>query len=161
MSTPIIEAIEGIGKSFDEFKKVNDQILAEERKGNEARAKELQATLDKISDELNQHQKNKEILEKRLATQQERLEIVEALNDRPRATVQDRLRSEHKDVFERWIRSKGMDRSAEEEYQGLVEKAKGVKNVVIGTDASGGFGVPDPWGTRIIVEARNAAMPPR
>ena len=142
MSTPIIEAIEGIGKSFEEFKKVNNQILDEERKGNEARTRELQGTLEKINDELGKYQQNKEILEKRLATQQERLEIVEALNDRPRATVQDKIRSEHKDLFARWLRSRGTDESALHEYKNLVAKAREVKDVSL-TDAAGGFAVPE------------------
>ena len=143
MSNQIMDAIEGIGKSFEEFKKVNDQILDEERKGNEARARELQATLDKIGDELSQHQKNREILEKRLAAQQDRIEIVEALNDRPRATVQDRIRSEHKDLCLQWIRSKGQDYEALAKYKELVSKAREVKDVTIGTDASGGFALPE------------------
>ncbi len=142
MSTPIIEAIEGIGKSFEEFKKVNNQILDEERKGNEARTRELQTTLERINDELGKYQQNKEVLEKRLATQQERLEIVEALNDRPRATVQDKIRSEHKDLFMRWMRSRGTDEGAVHEYKKLVEKAREVKDVSL-TDAAGGYAVPE------------------
>lgn len=145
MANELMEAIAGIGKSFDELKRTNDQMMVEERKGHESRAKELAATLDKISNDLNEQSKNKEILERRLAQQQERIEIVEALADRPRATVQDKFRSEHKDLFVRWLRSKGTDRSAEEDYKKLVQKAVEMKvsTVVIGTDASGGFGLPE------------------
>ena len=137
------EVIEGIGKGFDDFKKVNDQRLDEESKGNAARAKELAESLDKISDKLTDDTKQKEILEKRMVQQADRLEILEALNDRPRASVQDRMRSEHKDLFERWIRSGGRDESAVREGQELAKKAMDYKDVSIGTAAAGGYAVPE------------------
>jgi HK97 family phage major capsid protein len=118
-------------------------MLAEERAGNAARAKELKDALDKIADDLNANVKQKEIAEKRLATLQDRLEIVEALNDRPRATIQDRIRSEHKDLFVRWIRSRGTDESAVTQFRELVQKSREVKDVSIGTDAAGGFALPE------------------
>jgi len=139
----LLEAIEGIGKSFEEMKKVNDQMLEEERKGNEARAKELSTTLDKISEDLSTHHKNKEVLEKRLAAQQDRLEILEAMNDRPRASVQDKIRDEHKAIFMRMIRNGVSDSKAASDYAALQEKAREYKDVLIGTDASGGFAVPE------------------
>ena len=137
------EVIEGIGKGFDEFKKVNDQRLDEEAKGNAARAKELAESLDKISDKLTDDTKQKEILEKRMTQAADRLEILEALNDRPRASVQDRMRSEHKDLFERWVRSGGRDEAAVREGQELARKALDYKDVTIGTPAAGGYAVPE------------------
>lgn len=142
MANEIMQAIEAVGKSFADLKETNERMLAEERAGNQARAKELKDSLDKISDELGNNVKTKEILEKRLATMQDRLEIVEALNDRPRATIQDKIRSEHKDLFFRWLRSRGTDQSAEHQYQELVKKSREVKDVSL-TDAAGGFAVPE------------------
>jgi HK97 family phage major capsid protein len=139
----LVEAINSIGESFEKFKVVNDQKLDEERKGNETRAKELTAVLDKISADLTQSVKDKAILEKRLAALQERTEIVEALNDRPRATVQDKIKGEHKDLCLRWIRSKGEDFEAVNEYKKLIEKAREVKDVTIGTTTAGGFALPE------------------
>jgi HK97 family phage major capsid protein len=117
-------------------------MLDEERKGNDARALELKVALDKISEDLTRNVQRKEVEEKRLSTMAERLEILEALNDRPRATVQDKIRSEHKDLFLRWIRSKGEDQQAVSEYKSLVAKAREVKDVSL-TDAAGGFAVPE------------------
>ena len=83
MTNPIMEAVDKIATGFEEYKRVNDAREAAEAAGNMARAKELQATLEKINDNISDHEKNKAILEKRLAQQQERIEIVEALADRP------------------------------------------------------------------------------
>ena len=139
----IMTAIEAVGKSFEELKKTNQQMLEEERKGNQARAMELKNALDKISDDLSAGVKAKEIAEKRLSTLQDRLEIVEAMNDRPRATIQDKIRSEHKDLFFRWVRSRGTDDGAVHAYKELVQKAREVKDVSIGTDSAGGFALPE------------------
>ena len=95
----LIEVIENIGKGFEDFKKVNDQRLDEEAAGNRARAKELSETLDKINDKLCDDTKQKEILEKRLAQTNDRLEILEALNDRPRASIKERMEGEHKELL--------------------------------------------------------------
>ena len=138
----IMQAIEAVGKSFADLKETNERMLAEERAGNEVRAKELKTALDKISDELGANVKAKDLLEKRLATMQDRIEIVEALNDRPRATIQDKIRSEHKDLFLRWVRSGGTDRDAEQKARELAEKAREVKDVSIGTTTAGGFALP-------------------
>ena len=139
----ILNAIEAVAKSFEELKKTNDQMLEQERAGNAARAAELKQSLDKISDDLSHQAKAREIAERKQATIQERIEILEAVNSRPGKTVEDKLRSEHKDLFFRWIRSQGTDDGAMSEYRSLVQKSRDVKTVSIGTDAAGGFGMPE------------------
>lgn len=139
----IVTAIDNIGRGFEEFKKVNDQRLEEERKGNDARAKELSAMLDKISADLDVSKKNKELLEKRLQQNADRLELLEAMNDRPRNTIQDKIRSEHKDNFTRFVRSGGQDGGAILAQQELEQKAREVKDVSTGTTTAGGFALPE------------------
>lgn len=139
----LVDVMETIGANFEEFKRVNDERLEEERKGNEARARELAASLDQINEKLTEDQKKKEILERKLATQADRLEILEAMNDRPRMSLGEKLRSEHKDLFERWVRSGGKDESARRECDELAKKAMEVKDVSIGTTSAGGFAVPE------------------
>lgn len=141
--TEITDAIDTIGKSFEQFKKVNDERLDEQRKGNEARAKELSAVLDKISADLDETKKNKEALELRLKMNNDRLELIEAMNDRPRATIQDKIRSEHKDNFSKWIRSGGTDTSAISAQMEVERKAREVKDVSTGTTTAGGFALPE------------------
>jgi len=138
----VMEAIDGIQRSFTEFKKVEQDRQAAEAAGNIARMKELQETLEKINEQMSVQQKNKEILERRLATQQERLEIVEAVSTRPGKTAADKIHGEHKDLFFRWLRSKGEDQGAVAEYKNLVQKSREVKDVSL-TDAAGGFAVPE------------------
>jgi HK97 family phage major capsid protein len=142
-ATELMEAIALVGKSFETFKEVNDKRIEEERKGNEARAKELASQLEKISAELTDNSKKKTELEKRIAMQAERLELLEALNDRPKATVQDKIRSEHKSNLISWIRSGGSDIGAVNAQKELEAKAREVKDVSIGTTTAGGFALPE------------------
>jgi HK97 family phage major capsid protein len=138
----IMSAIEAVGKSFEELKKTNEQMLIEERKGNEARASELKQALERVSEKLDSDVKAKEVAERRLSDLRDRMEIMETLNSRPGKTVADKIRDEHKQLFVRWIRSGGQDRRAEEEYKALQQKAREVKDVSL-TDAAGGAAVPE------------------
>ena len=96
----LVETIENIGKGFDEFKRVNDERLDEERKGNESRAAELAETLDKISIKLTDDTKQKEALDRKISVQADRLELLEALNDRPQMTMKDKIQNEQRGTWE-------------------------------------------------------------
>ena len=145
----LVEVIENIGKGFEDFKKVNDERLDEERKGNEARAAELAETLDKISIKLTDDTKKKEALDRKIGMQADRLELLEALNDRPSMSIADKLQNEHKELFERWVRSGGKDEQAREKCTELVKKSLEVKDVSIGTNLAGGFAVPEEIAAQI------------
>jgi HK97 family phage major capsid protein len=139
----VTEVVNKIAEAVEEQRKVNDQRIEEVIKGNDARAKELDEKWQKYDDEIVHLQKEKRALEKRMEMQQERLEILESVNDRPKGTVQDKIRSEHKDAFMSWMRAGGNNREAEEKIKALGEKAREFKDVVIGTPSSGGYAVPE------------------
>ena len=139
----ILSAIEGIGKAFEELKKTNDQMLNEERKGNEARAKELSGVLEKISADLDAKSKDKEILERRLATQQERLEILEATTSRPGKTLKEKVEGEYKTKWLEWMRSGGKDQGLEHECKSILRKGMEQKVIAVGSGVDGGLAVPE------------------
>jgi HK97 family phage major capsid protein len=149
MGNPLLDAIEGVNSAFEEFKKTNDERLEAESKGNKARAQELQEKLDRIESEITESQKQKREMERKLAAANERLEIVEAMNDRPKGTIQDKIRSEHKDAFMGWLRSGGKDSESEQKMRSLKEKAREYKDVVIGTPSSGGYAVPEEISSQV------------
>lgn len=145
----IIKAIEGIGTAFEEFKKTNDQRIDEERKGNEARARELASTLQRIESDLQDETKKKKELETRLKLQQERLEILEAVNDRPRTSIQEKARSELNDTFFTLLRSGFQDVEARQAYKHAQHRAIEAKAVTIGTPGDGGYALPEEIGRQI------------
>jgi HK97 family phage major capsid protein len=139
----IMEAINKVAESFEMLKKTQDEQLAEERKGNEARAAELGRTLEKISADLQANVKARDEATRRQATLADRLEILEALNDRPGKTAQDKIRSEHKELMVQWLRSGGQDQECEKKARELSLKAREMKDVVVGQNLHGGFAVPE------------------
>lgn len=143
MGNPLLDAIEGVNSAFEEFKKTNDERLEAESKGNKARAQELQEKLDRIESEIVESQKQKREMERKLAAANERLEIVEAMNDRPKGTIQDKIKGEHKTAFMSWLRSGGKDSESEAKIRELSQKAREFKDIVIGTPSSGGYAVPE------------------
>lgn len=143
MANELLSAIEGINSAFEEFKKTNDERLEEQSKGNEARARELSEKLEKIDAEITEHQKKKREFERRQEALQERLEIVESMNDAPKGTIQDKIKSEHKNAFMDWLRSGGKDGESEAKIRELRTKAMEYKDIIIGTAASGGYALPE------------------
>ena len=143
MSNPILDAVESINSAFDEFKKTNDERLDAEAKGNEARAKELGEKLYRIEADIASDEKKKRELERRDEITMERIEILEAANDRPKGTIQEKLKSEHKEAFMGWFRSGGKCRESESKMRDVELRAKDVKDVTIGVSIAGGFALPE------------------
>jgi HK97 family phage major capsid protein len=143
MSNSIVEAIEKVAGTFEEFKKVNDKVLEEQEKKHESRAAELSDTLQKIASDLDNQVKERTVAEKKARSLQDRLEILEALNDRPRGTVQDKVRGELSETFVKCLRSGFQDLDSRNEYKNILAKAHEVKAVTIGTAADGGYAVPE------------------
>lgn len=137
------EAVEKVAASFESLKAKNEEMLAEERKGNEARARELAEQLEKISASMTDNTKTRDLLLKKLEMQSTRLEMLEALNDRPKTSIKDRIRGEHKDLMIQLIRTNFEDQAAREKLRELREKAMELKDVSIGSNAGGGFAVPE------------------
>lgn len=143
------EVLEDIGRNFAQFKEVNDERLEAESKNNAARASELSETLDKLSEQLADSTKKKEALERKVNFQNDRIELVEALADRPKMSMADRMKSEHKDLFVKWIRSGGVDEACRKQCEDLAKKAMEVKDITIGTNLGGGFAVPEEIATAV------------
>jgi HK97 family phage major capsid protein len=145
MANEIITAIEGINSAFDEFRKTNDERLEAESAGNKARAAELGEKLDRIDNEITELTKKKREQERLMEAQKERIEILEALNDKPRATVEEKVKGEYSETFMTALRSGFQDREAIQKMRELQKKAKEMKatTVSIGTTTDGGYAVPE------------------
>ena len=142
-TNPVLAAIENVNSIFEDYKEINDKRLDAEAAGNEARAKELSDQLDKCEVDIAAAEKKRRAEEKNHAIMTERVEILEAANDRPRATIQDKAKSEYKDAFVGWMRSGGKSQAAESKMVETAQKANEVKAVTIGSDPGGGYAVPE------------------
>jgi HK97 family phage major capsid protein len=145
MSNPILDAVENINSAFEEFKTTNDERLEAEQKGNEARARELSEKLDRIERDIVSHEKAKKEEERKAAILQERVEILESINDRPGKTAEEKAKDEYAEWFWKGIRSKFQDDEATRGMRGAVQKMReyGSKSISLGTAGDGGHALPE------------------
>ena len=142
-TNPILGAIDQINSAFEEFKTTNDKRLEAEKKGQEAHARELSEKLDRIEADIADGEKKKREAERQKEIMEERVEILESLNDRPKMSVQDKIKNEHKDAFIDWFRSGGKNSEADSRLRSVIDKSREYKDVTIGTAASGGYALPE------------------
>lgn len=143
MSTELVTAIDKINVAFKSFKETNDERLEAEAKGNKARAAELNEKLERIESDISDLTKKRNEIERRNAGLQERIELLESLNDRPKGTVKEKMESEYTDAFMKWVRTSGKSQDAHNKMSELRQKAREMKDVTIGTAIDGGHGVPE------------------
>lgn len=116
----ISELIEKQGRTFEEFKKTNDELL--KAKANGAAVSDIEAKLAKMNDDLST-----------LSQLKTAIESMEKKLNRPGAGGEDPTKSEHKSAFGKFLR-KGSD-------DGLADLQRKAYNIT--TDADGGYAVPE------------------
>lgn len=138
------QAIEQVATTFEEFKKINDQRLAAVTAGQEGRAKELDAKLDKMNESIKGASDKLTTFERERQFDRERLEELEAKGMRPGRTGLEKITDEYKSAFMGWLRNRGQSAEHERKMQDVAQRAATeFKDVTIGTGSAGGFGVPE------------------
>ena len=141
MSDEIKEAVEGIGKAFEEFKATNDQRLAElEKKGTtdvvtEEKLQRIEDDLDKFED-INQKLTAQANEAKNV---NEKLDRLETMVKRPTATKEDTDEKIESKSFTKWLR-KGKEGLEPDE----------VKALSVSDDTSAGFLAPPEYVRELI-----------
>ena len=141
--TAVTEALEKVNKLVSDERSINEERYEALEKGHEARAKELDSQLDKVGEEIIEAQKSLREEKRRYELLQERVDILESVNDRPGKSAGEKLADEHKDVFLDAMRGRFRDNRAVNRLDDLAAKSADYKDVNIGTNADGGFAVPE------------------
>lgn len=131
-------ALENQHKAFDDLKKINDERIEAMQKGNESKAAELAESLKKVESQVSKFTEIKKMLEVEQELNRERLEELEAKATRPAKTAEEKIRDEYKETFVDWVRNKGQSPLHEQKLQDLAKK-----DITIGSNAGGGFAVPE------------------
>ena len=139
----ITEGFEKINKMISDERKMNDERYEALEKGQSARAKELDSQLERIGDDILEAQKTYKEALRKADLMAERLEILEAINDRPGKTAGEKLHDEHKDAFLSALRGAFRNQRLNQEVDEIVTKSMDYKDVSIGSNADGGFAVPE------------------
>ena len=145
----LVNAVEALNKTLADERKTNDERYEALEKGNEARAKELSVQLETMAEEIKAAQKKVKEEERKQVIMAERLEILEAVNDRPGKSVEEKAADAHKTAFFDALRSKLSDGEKNTAARKALQHLREVKTVQIGSDALGGHGVPEEISTRI------------
>ena len=145
----LVQAVEALNKTLADERKTNDERYDALEKGNEARAKELSVQLETMAEEIKAAQKKVKEEERKQIIMAERLEVLEAVNDRPGKSVEEKAADAHKTAFFDAMRSKFADGEKNTIARKSWQHLKEVKTVQIGDDALGGHGVPEEISRRI------------
>lgn len=127
------EVIDGLGRSFEEFKKTNDEMLKAKADGKTVA--DFEAKLSKINEEI-----------AKFSDLKSALDGIEKKLNRPGAAGEgDPAKAEHKAAFGKFLR-KGVD-------DGLGELQQKAYNIT--TDADGGYAVPEELDRTILTLMRD------
>ena len=145
MSNPIVEAVEKVNELVTEERRINDERYECLEKGNEVRTKELDGQLERIGEDIIKAEKARKDAERKQTVMQERVEMLEAMNDRPGKTLAEKASDDYKEKFFSAMRGKFKDSERNNELSAANRKMQETKTVRIGTgyDALGGHGVPE------------------
>jgi HK97 family phage major capsid protein len=140
----LTKAIENLGKSHEAFKQANDEQLSALKDGNESRARELNATVEKIEKDVAKFSDLKKTIEIEQQLTRERIEELEARASTPRKSPLEKKVDEYKSAFISWLRNKGNSPLDEQKLQTVSKEVATIRgDVTIGTGAAGGFAVPE------------------
>ena len=143
MSNAITQAFDEVNKLIHDERKMNDERFEAIEKGDEARRKDLDSQLGKVAEDIVTAQSKLREEERKYTLLQERVDILESINDRPGASIEDKARDEHKTKFFDAFRSKFQDGEKNAVMSQAWKKLQEVKTVQIGSAALGGHAVPE------------------
>lgn len=138
------KVFDDLNKNIHDMKKDNDQSLEELKKGNEARYRELQEKCDKQEVQITELIKIKNDLIRQKSLMDERIDVLEAVADRPKGDIVKKMVDEDVHHFETWVRSGFTDNNAKMAREKLKAKELELKTdtVTAGTALLGGNAVP-------------------
>lgn len=151
MANEILDKIDEFGNAVEEMRTANDERLEKIEKGSESRAKELDIQTDKWNAKIDASLSEIKALKEEKEKSQTRLEILEALADRPKGTPTEQMEKKHLDTWVKFLRTGMTDRNLESECKDLGKKVMEAKadTVLMGTALLGGNAVPTQISTAI------------
>lgn len=145
MANEILEKIDEFGQAVESMRKANDKSFEELKSGNEARAKELEIQADRANKKVDEALKALNALQQENEQHKTRVEILEALMDRPKGTPTEQVEKKHLDTWVKFMRSGMKDQRLEAEVKDYEKQLMEMKAdaVLVGTALQGGNGVPE------------------
>lgn len=143
----IKEAVDKLGRTFEEFKKANDQRLEELAKKGHVPA-DLQEKVDKINEALTEATKVKQELDKEKARIGELEAMANRLGRQKSGDAPAEVK-EHQEAFARFMREKDGDEGLRDLERKMLARTLGEKAASTISDPDGGYLVPEAVATAI------------
>jgi HK97 family phage major capsid protein len=144
MANEIIEKIDEFGTAVEQMRQKYDESQEKLEKGLDILSKEKEVEAEKWNKEVGTLQEEIKRLNDEKERDKSRLEILEALADRPKGTPTEQLEQKHLQTWVKYVRGGMQDnrlRSEVEDLAGKIMEAK-ADTVLIGTALQGGNAVP-------------------
>jgi HK97 family phage major capsid protein len=146
MSNPIVDKMQEIGEAVDAMRKANDASIAKLEQSDASRAAELKQQSDRANAHITSLQKQLKEFQDREEAQKTRIEILEAIAERPKGTPSEQLERKHLQAWVKHVRGGMKDPNLEMEVKNLevqvVESQRKANEVLSGTALQGGNAVP-------------------
>jgi len=152
--TAVKEAIDKIGTSWQAYRDTNDAQIKALKEGNETKARDLGEKLVKLEGEISKFTELKRSVELEMDAHKSRIEELETRSKQPGATQLEKVNGEYKKAFIEFIRGRGQAPEAERKMQECQQKLVELKTVTIGSNAGGGYAVPEEISRQIEVLER-------
>lgn len=117
MANEILQKIDEFGTAVSEMRKAHEESLTEMKKGNEARAKELEIKSESWNKKIDELLKVTSALNKENEANKTRMEILEALSDRPKGTPEEQLEKKHTQAWVKYLRAGFQDQQLQNEVK--------------------------------------------
>jgi HK97 family phage major capsid protein len=148
MSTEIKTAIEALGRDWEAFKNANAELV--KAKADAKSVVDIEAKIDRINAALGEADATKAALEAERKAQARRIDELEAALSNPRPmTAEDQVGKKHRDLFSKWLRSKG-NNTPEAAELAAFERLPEAKAISTAASATGGYAVPEDIARQII-----------
>lgn len=144
MANAVEEAFGKVEGAVIQMRKDNDAALVELKKGNDVRFRELQEKCDQQEGHITDLIKSRNDMTRQIDLKEQRIDLLEALADRPKGDILVKLVNEDEQLFMKWVRSGFNDRESIQKRNDLQRKAIEMKvdTVTVGTALLGGNAVP-------------------
>lgn len=146
----IARAIEKGNRAFETFKGYNEERLEKlEKEFGGGNHKELDGKLTEINEDISKALQAAEKMQRENEWVKQRIEELEARESRPGHTKAERLEKSYAEKFEDALRTQFKDNTKVSEMKGVLDDVRKavhageIKDITIGTDAAGGFAVPE------------------
>lgn len=144
MANPILEEFDKLNETLVTERELNEKRLEAIEKGHSTTVAELEHKLETVDTAIVEWKQKIKDIESEKAKAEARIEMLEALSDRPKGSPEEEIQKKHMDLFIKGIRNRFDNPEINAELKDIQ-----TKDVTLGTNLAGGFALPKEIGAEV------------